>query len=259
MQEHITFKNSNICFNQQGKGPTVVLLHGFLENKSMWENTRSVLAKKNRVISIDLLGHGKSENLGYIHSMEEMAITVKTVLEVLKIRKVMLIGHSMGGYVALSFAAQYPENTKGVCLLNSSPISDTPEKIIHRDRAVAALKQHFTTFIKIAIPNLFAQNSKVSLKNEIDRVILAALTTSKQGAIAATQGMKTRKNYCDFFLNSSFKKQVILGEDDPVLDLKKQLEIYKKNTVPTTVLSGGHMSHIESFDSLIIALKKFLK
>ncbi|MBL4746328.1 MAG: alpha/beta hydrolase [Flavobacteriaceae bacterium] len=259
MQEQITYRNAPLSFNQQGKGTAVILLHGFLENKSMWENTVTVLEKRNRVICIDLLGHGASENTGYIHSMDEMAMAVKAVLNHLKIRKVMFIGHSMGGYVALAFAALFPENTKGVCLLNSSTMNDSPEKVIHRNRAVIALKNHLDTFIKIAIPNLFAQHSKTSFLQEIDAVTLEALTTSKQGAIAATEGMKIRKNYTEFFGNSSFKKLVILGKEDPILDLKTQLELYKNSTISIAVLERGHMSHIESFDAMIHALKTYLK
>jgi len=259
MQEQIAFKNTQICFNEQGKGAAVVLLHGFLENSSMWKNITSELSKKYRVISIDLLGHGKSENLGYIHSMEDMATAVKTVLDALKIRKAMFIGHSMGGYVALAFADLFSKNTKGICLLNSTPINDSAEKVIQRNRAVVALKQQLTTFIKIAIPNLFAPASKDVFIEEITIVIAEALTTSKQGAVAATEGMKTRKNYQEFFSKSTLKKMVILGREDPVLDLKNQLEIYKNTDIPTTILEGGHMSHIESFEALMPVLKKFLK
>ena len=259
MQEHITFKNTHISFCQKGKGATVVLLHGFLENKSMWKNITSELAKKHRIVSIDLLGHGESKNTGYIHSMEDMAHSVKAVLDYLRIRKVTLIGHSMGGYVALSFAALFPNNIKGVCLLNSTAINDSPEKVIHRNRAVVALKQQLATFIKIAIPNLFAQQSKASFSLEIEHVIAEALTTSKQGAVAATEGMKTRTNYTDFLSNATFKKLVILGKEDPVLVLKTQLEIYKNTNIPTVILEGGHMSHIESFDALLPVIIKYLK
>ena len=63
-------KNTRIHYSDQGKGPTVVLLHGFLENISMWDDLAEVLSKRNRVVCIDLLGHGQSENLGYLHTME---------------------------------------------------------------------------------------------------------------------------------------------------------------------------------------------
>ena len=98
------FKNTTISFTDQGKGTAVVLLHGFLENKQMWNAFLSQISKRNRIIAIDLLGHGETECLGYVHTMEDQADMVHSVLQELKIRKVVLIGHSMGGYLALAFA-----------------------------------------------------------------------------------------------------------------------------------------------------------
>ena len=66
-----------ISYSDIGTGSTVVLLHGFLENKTMWKDLAPNLSKKNRVLSIDLLGHGQTECLGYVHSMEENAEIVK--------------------------------------------------------------------------------------------------------------------------------------------------------------------------------------
>ena len=68
------YKNTNIYFSDTGKGKAIVLLHGFLENSSMWNHISTQLSKKYRVICIDLLGHGKSESMGYIHTMEEQAL-----------------------------------------------------------------------------------------------------------------------------------------------------------------------------------------
>jgi pimeloyl-ACP methyl ester carboxylesterase len=110
--EQIIYKNTAVSYSDIGKGSTVVLLHGFLENKTMWKDLVPNLSKKNRVLSIDLLGHGETESLGYVHSMEENAEIVKAVLSHLKIRKAVIIGHSMGGYVALAFAEMFPTYIK---------------------------------------------------------------------------------------------------------------------------------------------------
>jgi pimeloyl-ACP methyl ester carboxylesterase len=91
----LNYRNINIRYSAQGKGRAVVLLHGFLENLNMWHDITKELSKKNRVISIDLLGHGKSDNLGYIHTMEEQAKMVIFVLNYLKLRKYILIGQKL--------------------------------------------------------------------------------------------------------------------------------------------------------------------
>jgi pimeloyl-ACP methyl ester carboxylesterase len=92
--------------------------------------------KENRVITIDLLGHGETECLGYVHTMEDNADAVHSVLLELGIRKSILVGHSMGGYVALAFAELYPEYVKGLALLNSTASADSEERKLNRDRAI---------------------------------------------------------------------------------------------------------------------------
>ena len=123
--ETLLYKNTQIYYTDTGKGTAVVLLHGFLENKTMWDVYVSELSKKNRIITIDLLGHGETESLGYIQTMEENADVVHDVLSKLRIRKAILVGHSMGGYVALAFAELYPEKMKGLVLLNSTSKEDS--------------------------------------------------------------------------------------------------------------------------------------
>jgi len=97
--------------------------------------------KKNRVITIDLLGHGNSECLGYIHSMEDNADMIHEILSELRIRKAIFVGHSMGGYVALAFAELYPETVKGIVLLNSTSRADSEERKLNRDRAIKVVKK----------------------------------------------------------------------------------------------------------------------
>ena len=103
MQKTHTFKNIPLSYSDDGKGSVVVLLHGFLENSTMWKDLIPVLSKTNRVITIDLLGHGNTPCLGYVHSMELMAEAVEAILKSLRIRKIKLIGHSMGGYCCIGF------------------------------------------------------------------------------------------------------------------------------------------------------------
>ena len=154
MSNFFEYKNIQVHFKSEGKGPAIVLLHGFLENLSMWNHISATLSKKNRIITIDLLGHGKTDNLGYVHSMEDQAHLVRSLLKNLNLRKVTLIGHSMGGYIALAFADLYPKNTKGFCLLNSTSYADTKEKKVNRERAITAVKQNYKTFVRISMNKL---------------------------------------------------------------------------------------------------------
>lgn len=253
------YKNCNISFDVKGKGTAVVLLHGFLESKEMWKDISSSLSKKNKIISIDLLGHGESENLSYIHTMEEQADMVKSLLNHLRLRKYFLIGHSMGGYIASAFAKKYPNNVKGISLVNSTTLPDSDEKKTNRERGIQVVKKNKNTFIKTAVPLLFSEKSKNLYKKEIDEVIQRCLKTSIQGIIAALEGMKIRKDLSNLHKNSTFPIQMIIGKQDVALNYKQLLSETKNTNTEVIEYNCGHMSYIEDRDVLIQALSSFVK
>ena len=255
----ITYKNTKISFSDDGKGSAVVLLHGFLENKTMWDKYISALSKNHRVISIDLLGHGETECLGYVHTMEDQADMIFAVLISLRIRKIVFVGHSMGGYVALAFAELYPDYVKGLFLLNSSSRADSDERKINRDRAIKAVKQNHTNFVRISIINLFSEDNREVLAKEIEKVKLQALKTPLQGIVASLEGMKIRKDREVLLHFAPYPIQLVLGKKDGVLIYDDTIDQIEGTKVELTTFPDGHMSHIENEKELKIVLLEFLK
>jgi pimeloyl-ACP methyl ester carboxylesterase len=253
------FKNTAISYTDQGKGTAVVLLHGFLENQSMWKAILPELLKKNRLITIDLLGHGATECLGYVHSMEDQSDVVNHVLHELKIRKAVLIGHSMGGYVALAFAELYPEAVKGIVLVNSTSRADSDDRKRNRDRAIVAVKQNYSAFIRMSIANLFSENNRERLDAQIEAVKLEALKTPLQGIVAALEGMKIRKDREVMLHFAPYPIQLILGKKDGVLLYAENCDQIKDSQVGLITFEDGHMSHIENQMELVTVLVGFLK
>ncbi|WP_347066893.1 alpha/beta hydrolase [Flavobacterium sp. WV_118_3] len=253
------FKNARIAYTDTGKGTALVFLHGFLENAGMWDFYTAEFSKKYRVITIDLLGHGQSESIGYIHSMEDMADAVQTVLSELRIRKAVFIGHSMGGYVALAFAELYPDHVKGMVLLNSTSRADSDERKRNRDRAIVAVKQSYTNFIKMSIANLFSEDNRDRLTDAIETAKTEALKTPLQGIIAALEGMKTRNDREVILHFAPYPIMLILGKKDPVLNYQDSLEQIENTNVKLVTFNDGHMSHLENRDELVNALRDFFK
>jgi pimeloyl-ACP methyl ester carboxylesterase len=253
------FKNTKISYTDQGKGNAVILLHGFLENSTMWNYLAPVLTQKNRVICIDLLGHGQTDCLGYIHSMEDMADAVHQVISELKIRKTIIVGHSMGGYVALAFAELYPEMMKGLVLLNSTSRADSEERIANRTRAIKAVKQNYTAAIRMSISNLFSEENREKLISQIEWVREEALQTPLQGIIAAQEGMKLRKDREVILHFSTYPILLILGKKDPVLNYEENVEQIEGTHVKLVTFNDGHMSHIENQAELEKVMVGFLK
>ncbi|MBI9039755.1 alpha/beta fold hydrolase [Lutibacter sp.] len=255
----ILHKNTPIYFTSTGKGKAIVLLHGFLENSTMWNEILPEIYKRYRIICIDLLGHGQSESHGYIHTMEEQAEMVKTVLDFLKLRKYIIVGHSMGGYIALAFAKLYEKNVRGLCLMNSTALPDTDEKKINRDRGISAVKQNHKTFVRIAIPMLFSEKNRTIFTSEISTVTNEALKLSPQGIIAALEGMKIREDLTSIYESAKFPIQMIIGKQDPALDYNSLIQQTKNTNVQVIEFPDGHMSHIENKEDLIATFLIFLK
>lgn len=242
----LEYKGINIFYTDQGKGSAIVLLHGFLENTTMWDTFLPKLTKKNRVICIDLLGHGKSDCLGYVHTMESMANAVDAVLRHLKLRKYYMIGHSMGGYVALAFAEIKPNSLKGLCLMNSTYKADDEERKKLRVRANKMVQTNFNNMVRMSFANLFSEASKIKYKSKFNLALKEALKTSLQGYMACQEGMILRDDKFDMFKSLPCKKLIIIGEKDPVVNGKELLIETKNTSISTVVFSEGHMSHIEN-------------
>ncbi|MDP5198101.1 alpha/beta fold hydrolase [Flavobacterium sp. DG2-3] len=255
----ILYKNTKISFTDSGEGNAIVFLHGFLENKKMWAEYVSLFSEKYRVITIDLLGHGESDCLGYVHTMEENAYAVNEVLENLEIEKAIIHGHSMGGYVGLAFAELYPQKIQKLVLQNSTSKEDNEEKKLNRTRAIKAVKQNYVSFVSLAIANLFSENNRTRLAEEIEKVKTEALKAPLQGIVASLEGMKIRKDREWLLKENRFPALLILGKKDPVLNYEESLSQIEDTTAELVSFEDGHMSQIENKEELKTVLQEFFQ
>ena len=259
MVKDFKYKGVKVSYSDKGKGNTLVFIHGFLEEKSMWDELTKDFKQKYRCICIDLLGHGETENFSYIHSMHIQAEMIKALLDKLKLRRYTLIGHSMGGYVALELLKNHSKNIRGVVLQNSTAYPDTEEKIAHRNRAILTVKENPKHFIKVAIPMLFSEKNRNIFKKEIDLVTSKAMKISTQGIVAALEGMKIRENNSHLLKETNIPKLMIIGKEDSALNYDSLIKQTQNTPVEVKIFIDGHMSHIENFIELKEALKKFFK
>ena len=258
-QKSIKFKSINVAFTDEGKGKAVVFLHGFLASKIMWEPFATELSKTQRVITIDLLGHGDTDCLSYVHTMEEMAEAVEAVVHYLKLKKYFLIGHSLGGYVSLALTENNPDNIKGLVMFHSSAQEDSKQKKIDRGRAIKIIKKNAEIFINEAVPNLFNTNYK-PYKRGIAQIKKLALNTSKQGIVAALEGMKDRVDREVILKFAPYPVLYIIGEKDNILsfdDLVLQAKL-PENGNYLLLENVGHMGFIEAKKETYKAIKKFV-
>lgn len=257
--KNFSYKNNKINYSDTGKGNTVMLLHGFLENIVVWNELTEHLSKRYRVIAVDLLGHGKSDCNGYIHTMEDQADMLFSLILHLRLRKVSLIGHSMGGYIALAFAELYPDHVRSLILLNSTAQPDSSERKINRDRAIEVVKKNSSSFIRIATQNLFNKEAHEKFSSEIEDFTNEALKTPLQGIVAALEGMKIRVDREALLHFSPYPKLMIASENDTILPIEDSRAQAKNADITFKTVAGGHISTIEQKDEIAVIISDFLK
>jgi len=255
----LKLKNTEIYFESYGVGKPLILLHGILECSQMWDFFIQESSKYFKVITVDLLGHGKTSCVDETHSMSLMAEALSMVLIRLGIiNKISIIGHSMGGYVGLAFAEKYPNKTKDLCLMNSTFLEDDSNRKQLRTRAVDMAEHHYENLIRMSFINLFSEESKSKYKSEIEDALLLALKTPLQGFKAAQNGMRIRPNRFDIFKNIEGKKLIIHGKKDSLININEHKKVIENTDISIIELPEGHMSHIENKNELTRVLKSFL-
>lgn len=257
----MTSRGAKIRYADVGKGRAIVLLHGFLESLEVWfgNGFAQELAKNYRVIAIDLPGHGKSECIGYVHRVERMAQIVKDVMDQLNLRRYTIVGHSMGGYVALAFAEKYKEQLTGLCLFHSSALPDSEAKKMDRERAIRIVKKSPQKYTNALIMNLFALANVRYYKNEIQWLKRMAAKTKLQGIVACLEGMKIRKNRENVLRYAAFPVLIIAGNRDNVIPYDT---LVAQSQLPVDcrflgLEKTGHMGFLESKEICLKKLKAF--
>ena len=254
------FRGLEVVYSQTGGGQTLVLLHGFLEERGMWLQMVPELSKSHNVIAIDLLGQGETGCLGYVHSIKEQADAVAEVLKKEKVESCSLIGHSMGGYVALELAKADTFKIEKLVMLHSTALPDSEQRKAERERVIELARKNKEVYVKAVIPSLFAQNTRQEFADEISVLAEIANQFPLQGIIANIKGMKERHGYVDVLANSQFPKLVIHGEKDPIIsvcDIQTQIES-AKNAELKIIPNIGHMGHIEAPNECLKIIQNFV-
>lgn len=247
-----------IYSKQIGKGDVVVFIHGFCETHEIWENIQPQISDSYRTIAIDLPGFGHSDLANRSITIEESAQHVYDHLKHLDINECIIIGHSLGGYVALAIAEEHPEFIGGIVLFHSTAYSDPEEKRLNREKSMAFIDKYgVAPFTDAFIPTLFANNEHVAIPG----LLLKAAKTPKATVLKYTEAMKNRKDRTDTLRSFEKPMLIIAGTDDiavPFVDNELQSKL--NNKCKLLKLEGvGHMGMYEQPETCLIAIDKFLK
>lgn len=238
-----------VAYHLDGDQPNIplVLLHGFCEDHSVWDTWLAHLSALP-IIRLDLPGFGGS-SLPPTADMSHYAEAVRTVLDEHGIRQCILHGHSLGGYVALEFAAHYPERLLGLGLFHSHPYTDQPATRDKRQRGIEMLRSgKRDLYVAQLFPGLFAPAFAQEHPNIIQKLVETGQRQPVEAIIAALESMLGRRDHTATLTNIGVPIQIIQGEADTVVPVKlATTAALLPGTVDLQILPGvGHMGMFEA-------------
>jgi pimeloyl-ACP methyl ester carboxylesterase len=262
MNYYILYNDGKIYYSDIGEGDIVVLLHGYLEASEIWSGFAKKLSKEYRVISIDLPGHGLSKVYGECHTMEFLAGAVKCLLDNLNIKKIVLAGHSMGGYVTLAFVELYPEMLAGYCLFHSHPFEDSRDTLEKREREIKIVrsgKKYLLYPENISL--MYAPENTGKFREALQRSKYIASTIRDEGIIAILKGMIARPSRLSIMEKGRVPCLWILGKMDNYIScdaIQKRIKL-PANARVVVLEKSGHIGFVEEEDLSVRILTDFTK
>jgi pimeloyl-ACP methyl ester carboxylesterase len=242
-----------LAYYDQGKGEqTILLIHGFGEDHAIWKNQIEFLSSHYRVIAPNLPGvhckplalhHSQAPNIRmYVEVLHEL-------MHHLNIEQYYIIGHSMGGYIGLSFADYYVNHVQGLLLFHSTTYEDNEAKKTSRMKVAEFIQEWgVSKYLETATPNLFGDAFKKTNPGVIQNVIESGLGISQEAMIQFVFAMRNRKAMTHLLQQHTIPVWMIVGEADlavPIQDSLEQIKLLPSSN--SLVLNNvGHMGMFEA-------------
>lgn len=259
----IEINDAVYAYTSQGSGEPLVLLHGFTGSSETWQNFITKWQENYRVITIDLPGHGKTVNETE-KTMAEFTSDLVQIFYTLKIEKAHLLGYSMGGRTALSFAMEYPKLVHSLILESASPgIADATERM-NRQAADEKLAKRIKTngienFVN-AWEDIALFSSQKNLPKHIqDSIRQERLSQTEIGLANALLFMGTgvQPSWWDRLAEIEYPVLLIVGErDEKFVELNELMVKLIRTAEIITVPDSGHAVHVEQVEKFAMIVRQ---
>ncbi len=254
-------RDIEMAYTEAGQGSPVVLLHGFPFNRSLWSEQLEALRARHRVVTPDLRGHGETDVTNEPATMEEMAQDVAALLDELHIKRAVIGGLSMGGYVALAFQRRFSYRVRALVLADTRSTPDTDEARRAREAsAQKALGEGMEAIADAMLPKLFSPATLASKPDVVARVRRMMTTTKPEGAAAALRGMAVRRDQTEMLARVLAPALIIVGSEDAITPPSDAELLHReiRGSRLERLEGAGHVSNLESPEAFNRALTDFL-
>lgn len=235
----------DIVFDQKGSGPALIFIHGFPMHRKVWQDFHQNFISSNTVYMPDLPGFGESPLLKSGFTLGEVGAAMNKWAEDNKIHKAVVVGHSLGGYVALEMIRQHPDNYRGLVLFHSTAYADSEEKKDSRTKVVQFIRDNgVTAFTSNFIQPLFYDANHSAIAD----VRALCVSAGEKAVVGYTQAMRDRPDNTSVLRQYPGAVLLLGGAHDkgiPPETLERQAEL--NASIQLEILEdAAHMGMFES-------------
>lgn len=251
------------CFcmevKESGTGIPIILLHGFCGSSDYWKKTATELSGHYRVIMPDLRGHGLTDAPVGPYSIDQMADDIAQLADKLELDRFVLLGHSLGGYITLSFLERYGDRLLGAGLIHSTAFPDSDEAKANRLAAVENIQKHgISEFVDGLIPKLFHPNRMEEQTELVTEAKQIGYLTPPHGAIGAALAMRERDDRTQVLAAAKLPILLAAGKGDAVVPQEKLFTVDGKNVMQAVIEQAGHMGMMEQPKEMAAIIDRFM-
>jgi 3-oxoadipate enol-lactonase len=256
----------SFAYDDVGSGLPVVLLHAFPFDRTMWKPQIGPLSAAGfRLLVPDLPEFGDTTPGTEVFSIERSADVIAEFLEAIEVRKAVVCGLSMGGYVAMAFARRHSEKLAGLILADTKAAPDDADAKAKRDQLIADVKAAGPVAAAEALlPKLFSARTRESNPAAVERARTIVLRQRSSAIIAGLYALRDRPDATPGLASVGVQTLVVVGEQDavtPPLAASRIAECVRGSEL-VQIPHAGHLSNLENpqaFNSAAIAFLNRLK
>ena len=239
----------------------LILIHGFLEDASMWNVLPpKTLSRNIQIHTPELAGHGNRLALNHA-DIPAFAKDIVNQLTIASEDTAVVVGHSMGGYVAIEVMKLLKASARALCLMHSTAREDTEIKKADRLRAIEAVTHNKTLYTRTMITSLFHEKKRELLRDAIENNIAIANRMEVEAITSAITAMRNRPDQLGNLRDRSYPLYYFLGDGDSRLPLDEMNEEMRQlpGCVAEIAEKTGHMGHLECPGAVALFLQRIVR
>jgi len=242
-------------------GMPLIFIHGFPFNKEMWSTQLTALSDSHRCIAYDVRGHGDSEAGAAQFGIPQFADDLFSFMDALKIDKAVIVGLSMGGYIALHAIKKNPARIAGLLLCDTQCAADTQEGRDKRRKTIAFIQKNgLEVYAEESLKNLFAPGSFQSNKEEVLFIKNTILKTRPENICFTLQALADRTQTCSSLEQIEVPVLILVGKEDKITtpEVAEKMHSLISNSELQIIENAGHLSNLENPERFNEHAKLFL-